>query len=86
MTFTRASRIRRLATEMPLEAFVLETDSPDIPPAWLKAGQRNTPEQVAGVAHCLAQLRGLDPDEVACATTQAACQALPALTAQTFRA
>ncbi len=86
MTFTRASRIRRLATEMPLEAFVLETDSPDIPPAWLQAGQKNTPAQVAGVAHCLAQLRRLDLDEVAGATTQAACQALPALTALTSRA
>jgi TatD DNase family protein len=85
MTFQRASRIRRLAQELPLEAFVLETDSPDIPPAWLQAGQQNTPEQVVGVAHCLAQLRGISEDEVAHATSQAACIALPALEDQLKR-
>ena len=82
MTFPRASRIRRLAQELPLEAFVLETDSPDIPPAWLTPGQQNTPEQVVGVARCLADLRGISEAEVAQATTQAARMALPALADQ----
>ncbi|MEY2776731.1 MAG: TatD DNase family protein [Pseudomonadota bacterium] len=80
MTFTRASRIRALAQQMPLEAFVLETDSPDIPPAWLAAGEENTPVEVRGVAQCLAELRGLAIHAVEEATTQAACEAIPALT------
>jgi len=35
MTFERALQLRRLATELPLSALVLETDAPDIPPHWL---------------------------------------------------
>ena len=42
MTFDRALQIRRLATELPATALVLETDAPDIPPHWLyrSAAQR----------------------------------------------
>lgn len=82
MTFTRASRIRHLAEELPLESFVLETDSPDIPPAWLQRGQENTPGELPAIADCLAVLKGLAPEEVAQGTTQSACRALPALSAQ----
>ncbi len=35
VTFERALQIRRLASELPASAIVLETDSPDIPPHWL---------------------------------------------------
>ena len=35
MTFERALQIRRLAQRLPLDAIVLETDAPDIPPHWL---------------------------------------------------
>src|SRR5690606_41632895 len=38
MTFERARQIRRLAAELPASALVLETDAPDIPPAWLGRG------------------------------------------------
>ncbi len=37
MTFPRANRIRELAATLPLDAIVLETDSPDMPPEWLAA-------------------------------------------------
>ncbi len=33
-TFDRAKQLRRLITDLPLDAFVLETDCPDMPPAW----------------------------------------------------
>src|ERR1700754_1968495 len=46
LTFERARQIRRLATELPLDAIVLETDAPDIAPSW-RYKQRNTPDQVA---------------------------------------
>jgi TatD DNase family protein len=88
-TFDRALQIRRLATELPLSALVLETDSPDIPPHWLyrtaqqrAAGQaqgRNEPAQLPRIAQVLAQLRGIDLDELAAATTSNACEALPRL-------
>jgi TatD DNase family protein len=35
LTYDRALQLRRLATELPLSAIVLETDAPDIPPHWL---------------------------------------------------
>src|SRR3546814_76075 len=54
MTFERALQIRRLATQLPMETLVLETDAPDIPPAWLGAPgappARNEPGQVARIA------------------------------------
>lgn len=63
MTFPRATRIRELATSLPLEAIVLETDAPDIPPAWL-AGTRNTPQELVRIAGVLAELRNLSLREV----------------------
>lgn len=59
MTYPRATRIRKLATELPLESIVLETDAPDIAPAWL-AGGRNTPKELLGIANTLAELRSVD--------------------------
>lgn len=35
VTFEPALQLRRLAAELPLEALVMETDSPDIPPHWI---------------------------------------------------
>lgn len=64
-TWTRATRLRALAQELPLEAIVLETDSPDIPPAWLPPEQlRNEPAALLGIAECLAEIRGVGVAEV----------------------
>ncbi|TCJ16280.1 TatD family deoxyribonuclease [Parasulfuritortus cantonensis] len=79
-TWERATRLRALAVELPLEAIVLETDSPDIPPAWLGRA-RNEPAELARIAATLAELRGLDPAEVARATSANARAVLPALAA-----
>ncbi len=81
MTFPRANRIRELAVTLPLEAIVIETDAPDIPPEWL-AGGRNTPNQLARIADVLADLRGVARAEIARMTTANACSVLPSLTAQ----
>lgn len=78
MTFTRALQIRRMATELPLEAIVLETDAPDISPAWLHP-QRNSPEQLPQIGAVLAELRGMSVDDVALATTANARVAMPRL-------
>ena len=78
MTFTRALNIRRLATSLPLDGIVLETDSPDISPAW-RHPQRNSPAELPGIAQVLAELRGIDRDEVVAATARNARRALPAL-------
>jgi TatD DNase family protein len=64
-TWTRATNLRALARELPLEGIVLETDSPDIPPAWLgMENRRNEPAELARIAACLAEIRGVALAEV----------------------
>ena len=68
-TWPRANNLRRLAVDLPLDAIVLETDSPDIPPVWIGHG-RNAPGELPRIAQVLAELRSLDLDTVAQATTR----------------
>ena len=81
MTFTRALQIRRLAAELPLEAIVLETDSPDIAPSWIHPG-RNTPAQLPAIGAALAELRGVQVDEVREAVGRNTLAAIPRLAAR----
>lgn len=76
MTYSRARRIRELAATLPLAAIVLETDAPDMAPAWLQ-GQRNAPQELPRIAAVLAELRGMTLQEVALATTANAQCILP---------
>lgn len=68
MTYPGSTRIRQLAATLPIEAIVLETDAPDIPPFWF-AGARNSPVQLARIARIFAELRGLDIIHVVAATS-----------------
>ena len=68
MTFPGSTRIRELAARLPLDAMVLETDAPDIPPYWLN-GARNSPCELAAIARTLAELRRLPIDQVIAATS-----------------
>lgn len=89
VTYEPALQLRRLAAELPLEALVMETDSPDIPPQWLytraaqraqgEAQGRNEPCQLPRIAQQLAELRGMSLEALALATTTNALQALPKL-------
>lgn len=89
LTYERALQVRRLAVELPLDALVLETDAPDIPPHWIyrTAGQRaagdpqgrNEPGELPRIARLLAALRGIGVDELADATRRNAIAALPRL-------
>ena len=76
MTFDGSRRIRELAATLPLDAIVLETDAPDIPPTWAQGG-RNLPANLARFADVLATLRGLSLQEVVAATTTNARSAFP---------
>ncbi|OIQ91494.1 putative deoxyribonuclease YjjV [mine drainage metagenome] len=80
MTFERALNIRRLAAALPDSAIVLETDSPDLAPAWL-AGEANEPAQLPRIGAELARLRGTDVAAVAALTAANAHAALPRLAA-----
>ncbi len=83
MTFGRALQIRRLAAQLPVEALVLETDAPDIPPAWLgeRGGPtpRNEPGEVVRIARVLAELRDSAFDDVVLASAANAGRVLPRL-------
>jgi len=68
LTYPRSSRLRRLASELPLQAMVLETDAPDLTVASHRY-QRNSPEYLPEVLAALATVRNMDPAEVAAATT-----------------
>lgn len=59
-TYSGSRRIRELAATLPLDSMVLETDAPDIPPAWLNRG-RNTPAELPRIATEIAGLRGIPP-------------------------
>jgi len=78
MTFTRALQIRRLASTLPLEAIVLETDAPDISPAWIHPA-RNSPEQLPAIGAALAEMRGMTVRQIKAATQANALAALPRL-------
>ena len=81
----------RLAIQLPLDAIVLETDAPDIPPQWLYVtaqargqGQhqgRNSPTQLPRIGQVLAQLRGLALADLQAALQSNTAQALPKLAA-----
>ena len=86
MTFDRALRIRALARELPIDAIVLETDAPDIPPHWLYrtaderaagAVARNEPAELPRIAQALADLRGISVEALEAASEANARAALP---------
>lgn len=92
VTYERALQLRRLVTQLPIEALVLETDAPDMPPHWLytTAAQRaqgqvpsaNNPAQLPRIAQVVAQLRNMGDQELpalAQITRNNACIALPKL-------
>ena len=68
VTYARANRLRRLATAMPLEHLLLETDAPDQPDCEHR-GQRNEPARLRTVAETIASLRGEPLADVAATTT-----------------
>ncbi len=90
MTYERATQLRHLASSLPLDALVLETDAPDIPPHWLyvTAEQRaagvpqgiNSPAELPRIGAVLADLRGMPVNALAQATTDNARRVLPKLT------
>jgi TatD DNase family protein len=80
MTYERATRVRELAATLPIEAIVLETDAPDIPPSFAR-GRRNDPANLLPIAQALAALRGIAPEEAAAATRRNALEILPRLAA-----
>jgi len=72
-TWPQAQRMHRVLRQLPLEAIVLETDAPDIPPAG-HAGERNSPELLPEICRRLAHLKGIDAHALAAASYRNSCE------------
>jgi TatD DNase family protein len=69
LTFPKAQPIRDAAQALPLASLLIETDAPFLTPV-PRRGQRNEPASVVTTAARLAELHGIEADEVAAVTTQ----------------
>ena len=68
VTFAKAENVRAVAGKVPLDRLLIETDAPWLAPVPHR-GRENEPAYVADTAGFLAQLRGLDIDDLAHATS-----------------
>jgi len=68
LTFARSRHLRTLAAALPVTALVLETDAPDMTGA-AHQGERNSPAYLPDILRALAEIRGLDTDELALQTS-----------------
>lgn len=71
-TWPQALRLSKVIADLPLDAVVLETDSPDMAPA-MYPGRRNSPEHLPDICVALAKLMAISPLALATASTTNAC-------------
>lgn len=69
ITYPKAQPLRDVAARVPLDGLLVETDAPWLAPAPHR-GKRNEPAWVARAAETLADLKGLEAEEIASATTK----------------
>ncbi len=74
ITYQRATKIRKVVSELPRQALVLETDSPDMPLAD-RRGENNQPQYLTEVLTTLAGLRN-EPEEFTAEYTTRNCEQL----------
>ena len=65
---TATENLRAIVRDVPLDRLLVETDSPYLAPVPYR-GKRNEPAYVAATAAAVAALKGVDPNELAAATT-----------------
>ena len=63
VTFKKADDLRKIASEVPLDRLLIETDCPYLTPVPYR-GKRNEPAFVVEVARCLAGIHGVDVEEM----------------------
>jgi TatD DNase family protein len=69
VTYAKAQPLRDVAAQVPLEGMLVETDAPFLAPGPIR-GKRNEPALVRHTAEVLADLKKLDTNEIAAATTE----------------
>jgi TatD DNase family protein len=68
VTFRNAEDLRAIVRDVPLDRLLVETDAPYLAPVPYR-GKRNEPAYVAATAAAVAALKGVEPGELAAATT-----------------
>src|SRR5437773_6354357 len=69
VTFRNAEDLRAIVRDVPLDRLLVETDAPYLAPVPYR-GRRNEPAYVAATAAAVAALKGIEPEELATATTE----------------
>lgn len=69
VTFKKADELRSIAAEVPLDRLFIETDCPYLTPVPHR-GKRNEPAFVVEVARCLAEIHGVDVEEMGRVTAE----------------
>ena len=69
VTFRNADQLRDVATRVPLDRLLIETDSPYLAPVPYR-GHSNEPRYLPDVARCIATLRGVSINQLGAATTE----------------
>lgn len=73
ITYPKNNILRSVATTIPLESIVLETDAPFLPIQSMR-GKKNHPQYIYDIAYFLSGLRNLTLEDVARVTTLNACR------------
>ena len=68
VTFKNAADLREVARRVPLDQILIETDSPYLAPVPFR-GKPNEPRHVVRVAEAIAELKGMDVEELARVTS-----------------
>ncbi len=68
VTFKKADDLRAIVRDLPLDRLLVETDAPYLAPV-PNRGKRNEPAFVADTARCVADLKGVSPEELGRVTT-----------------
>jgi TatD DNase family protein len=69
LTFKKSEGLRAIASQLPADRILIETDAPYLAPGKFR-GKRNEPSHVTETAKTLAAVRGVTFDEIAHQTTE----------------
>jgi len=69
VTFRNAEDLRAIVRDLPLDRLLVETDAPYLAPVPYR-GKRNEPAFVPATAAAVAELKGVEPEALAAATTE----------------
>ncbi|WP_207459630.1 TatD family hydrolase [Azospirillum sp. SYSU D00513] len=69
VTFKKSEDLRAIVRDVPMDRILVETDAPYLAPVPYR-GKRNEPAYVAHTAACVAEVKGVSPEELARRTTE----------------